>query len=184
MNEFNDLCNYLLNNELVIEATFNVNDPSGRSYKKGSLAEVEFAKILQKDLGENWRVATQDEEIRDHIDFVLDPNGKNRGVEVKSNKDNLMQGWMLAELQGITGRPGWIYGRSHYIAYERPTYFKIYDTEKLRSYVEDTVSDEFVNNRDDARYKVYQRPGRQDKVTFIELEDLDSIVKPLIMRKV
>jgi hypothetical protein len=177
MNQFDTIINEALLGNLIIEATHNIYDPNGKSYKKGTEAELDFSKILTDIYKNRWRVATRREETIGHMDFVVSSKSGSYGIEVKSNKDNLMQDWMLIEFQGVEGHPGWIYGDAKLLAYERPNGFKLYRMDQVRQYAEDTVNkEEFVNNRNDAQYKVYQRPGRQDIITFIDSEDLDSVV--------
>ena len=72
---------------------------------------------------------------------------------------------------------GWLYdGKADLIAFEKKGAFVIVRRDDLTKLVEQLVDmNTTVYLAKDARYKVYSRPGRPDKITMIETEKLAGI---------
>lgn len=77
------------------------------------------------------------------------------------------------------GHDGWIYGQQEYMAFEKPHKdgFLCVSTNKLREWCEKNIKLEFVNNKDEAWYKLYVRRHQYsfDCVALIGYKDIESI---------
>ena len=96
-----------------------------------------------------------------------------------SRKDPGVQDiWLWVELHGVRSYDrGWLYaGKSDLIAIERRTSFLIVkrnDLIKLSEKLIDKTSRVFSARN--AKYKIYQRTGRPDIISMIEIEKLKTI---------
>jgi hypothetical protein len=118
----------------------------------------------------------------EHWDFIIQKNGFPITVEVKGQKrinrhDMHPQcEWIWIELVGITGHNGWLYGKSDVIAFETDYGFLLVNRKKLIEIVDKKVNHkEYVDCSWDAKYKVYQRFGRDDMLTLINRSDIEEI---------
>jgi len=92
--------------------------------------------------------------------------------------DTVQDEWIWIELHGVREHDrGWLYdGKADLIAFEKKGAFVIVRRDDLTKLVEQLVDmNTTVYLAKDARYKVYSRPGRPDKITMIETEKLAGI---------
>jgi hypothetical protein len=149
----------------------------------GQKAEDVFGRIAAK---RGWKVtvASNYANINDHWDLLIEKGVERYRVDVKgmkrlSRRDSSIQDkWIWIELHGVreTDR-GWLYdGKAELIAFEKEEAFLIVPRDDLIKLVEHVVDlNTTVHSAKAARYKVYSRPGRPDKITMIGTEKLESI---------
>lgn len=133
------------------------------------------------DKGYFIRKSNAGEDSHHHWDVLLKNNCK---VDVKAMKriqrsdDNVQDEWTWIELHGV--RPhddGWLHGEAKLIAFETRDSFLIVKRLDLIDVVHKYVNLKLsVNYAREAKYKVYQRPGRSDKITLIETEKIREIL--------
>ena len=152
---------------------------------KDSLELGENAQQLFKRLAKakGWKVspASRDEDINEHWDFFLEKGDKSTRIDVKSMKrikrsdPHLQDEYTWMEIHGV--RPndnGWLYGgKADHLAFETKTGFIIVKRKDVLELLERIVDFKIqVSSPDQAKYRVYQRSGRPDKITLIETEKL------------
>ncbi len=149
----------------------------------GQRAEDVFARIaIQK----GWKVtaASNYANINDHWDLLIKRGTEGYKVDVKGMKrlsrrdSNVQDEWIWIELHGVREHDrGWLYdGKAELMAFETKGSFAIVKRDDLIKLVEQVVDlNTTVHSARAARYKVYSRPGRPDRITMIETEKLKSI---------
>ena len=149
----------------------------------GQKAESVFARIAAT---RGWRVtaASNYANINDHWDLLIEKGAAKYRVDVKgmkrlSRRDSSVQDeWIWIELHGVREHDrGWLYdGKAELMAFEKKGSFVIVRRDDLIKLVEQLVDlNATVYAAKAARYKVYSRPGRPDKITMIETEKLAGI---------
>ena len=149
----------------------------------GQKAEGVFAGIAAK---KGWRVAAASNyaNINDHWDLLIEKGAAKYRVDVKgmkrlSRRDSDVQDeWIWIELHGVRERDrGWLYdGKAELMAFEKKGSFVIVKRDDLIELVEHLVDmNATVYTAKAARYKVYSRPGRPDRITMIETKKLAGI---------
>lgn len=153
------------------------------SLEKGHEAENSFAEIAGK---KGWEVipAPRNSDIHEHWDFLLKKGEKEYKVDVKARKRikrsnaSVQDKWLWIELHGVReDEPGWLYGsKADLIAFETKNSFVIAPRTELIELVHKLVDFNSLASRpEDARYKIYSRSGRHDKITLIETEKLKAV---------
>ena len=96
---------------------------------------------------------------------------------VQRSDNNVQDKWIWIELHGVRPKDnGWLYGKSKVIAFETKESFLLVKRCDLISLVEKYVDmNSEVYSAQEARYKIYQRRGRADKITMIETDKLKEI---------
>lgn len=160
-------------------------DKSGECAAQGEGAEELFSQLSTK---RNYKVRKADrkQNIYDHIDFYL------TGVNKESNKDQTItvdvkaqkktsrkdssfnDSWVWVEIKNVQGRDGWLYGKANFIAFEQKDYFLLVPRKTLIEVVLSNVRFDldYVQRASQAKYRIYQRPGRRDQITQIKVQDL------------
>lgn len=134
----------------------------------------------------NYSFASSKQDRIEHWDVIITyPNGNSYKIEVKGlkrvnrNDNNQQSEWICIEIKGITGYPGWIYGKADYIAFETENGFMLINRVKLVDYVENTVdilSEPLLSPRENKKlYTLYRRFGRKDKFIYFKKTDLEDI---------
>jgi hypothetical protein len=143
-------------------------------------AELRFSQICNS---KNYELnhATRDQDIYEHWDWQI-TNPKTRkvslvdvkGARKKSRSDsNLDYNITWLELKNVRGKDGSLLGKADYIAFEQKDHFLIVRRSDLLSWVKSKVTDqEFVQYSRDAKYRYYQRYGRQDLITMVVISDI------------
>jgi hypothetical protein len=85
-----------------------------------------------------------------------------KGIKRDQRHGNLNPKIVWTESKNVRGDPGWLYGKANYIVFEKPN--------------------EIVSNPYDALYKIYQRKGRQDKISKALMIDMEQIAKWIIKK--
>ena len=148
--------------------------------KEGRVHENFVIEAIENTLGGTCEKATEREDKYDHIDFFWNtPKGERIGVDVKGTKKNKQKDdkfddsihWV--EIINVNGYPGWIYGKSKYIAFRTFSDIIFVDTEKLRDYaLEKMKGKEIVYSNPVECYVPYQRYGRKDMIIKVPTNDL------------
>ncbi len=149
----------------------------------GERAEDAFARIARK---RGWKVtiASGYANINDHWDLLIEKGAERYRVDVKGMKrvsrhdPSVQDKWLWIELHGVRENDrGWLYdGKAELIAFEAEASFVIVRRNDLIKLVEQLVDmNATARSAKDARYKVYSRPGRPDKIAMIEMEKLVDI---------
>lgn len=106
--------------DILLEAHKSIWDITSKNWERGQQAEDYFKNVVQFN-GYGWQLATQHEELRQHVDGHMFSTYTNKTykIEVKTKKqqsckpDNL-----LIEIRSRQPHfKGWIYGSSDYIAF-------------------------------------------------------------------
>jgi hypothetical protein len=146
-------------------------------------AEAQFARI---GLSHGWKVeaANARQDIDEHWDVMIEKGAERHWVDVKAMKrinrrDAQPQDvWVWIELQGVReGEAGWLFGgKADWIAFERTQSFVIVPRVALATLIPKIVDFQSkVSVPKAAKYKVYRRAGRPDRITLIESAQLDKI---------
>lgn len=146
----------------------------------GILAEEAF-KVLATQRG--WRVneSTKFQNINQHIDCIIEKDQDIYNVDVKSLRrrtrwdDQFELDWTWVELHGVREKdPGWLFGGSAQLyAFEQPTFFVIISREVLQMLTTKLVNtSKIARNASEAKYAIYNRPGRSDIISMIETQHI------------
>lgn len=149
----------------------------------GQKAEDVFARMATE---RGWKVtvASNYANINDHWDLLIEKGKERYKVDVKGMKrlsrhdSSVQDQWIWIELHGVREHDrGWLYdGKAELVAFEKEGAFLIVMRDDLIKLVERLVDlNATVHSGKAARYKVYSRPGRPDKITMMETEKLESI---------
>ena len=151
-----------MNSDLITQR--NKYDKTGECVQSGIGAEQIFDQIAES---KNLEVknARRRENIHKHIDkYVTSENDKRVetwSVDIKARKktsrsdSNAQDEWIWIEFQNVRGNLGWLYGEADNIAFETQDGFVIVDRKSFL-----------------AKYKTYQRAGRNDLLTMVELSKI------------
>ena len=147
-------------------------DSSG-CLEQGKDAESKFVNLAQQR-GLDIREATAHQNIVDHWDKAIRKDkGRWYRVEIKSMKkinrsDKESQArYTIIELKGVTGHPGWLYGKSDFFAFEMKNRFIIVAKDELVILIEEQLKLGI--------YDIRTRPGRQDKFFNFPSRFIDEI---------
>jgi hypothetical protein len=153
------------------------------SLELGDRAERLFTLIAQS-LGWTVTPADSNADIMDHWDLLISKGPETYKVDVKAMKRmarsdaSVQDEWFWVELHGVRAYDdGWLYGgKSDLIAIERSNSFLIVDRNNLIGLVHSLVDMKSrVYNSNEAKYRVYSRPGRPDRLALIETAKLSPI---------
>lgn len=157
----------------------NKHDKTGLNSSDGEIAEALFREIAAKK-GYEITEATKSQQFA-HIDFLLEKDGKMWKIDCKSKKKLSRQDvdynyeWCWLEINNVRGDKGWIFGKGH-VAFEMEDHFIIVAKKDLIVLVEKLVDDKIsVDKPAKAKYKVYRRFNRRDKITLIETKHLLTV---------
>jgi len=167
----------------------------GRGYyiEKSRHRELEDAYKNFLEGNADWFQATNDQETLDHFDFGIRENNKITRIEVKGNKDKIISmalskklriknadpgKGLFIELQGVTGRPGWVWGKADYVAFQNKdeSSFTAWTLPAIRQLVvkKDLNNAPIATKIEDAVYARYQRPTKRDFVTIISTDEIKT----------
>lgn len=169
----------------------------GDYYEKGKYIEILFGNTI--DIFGDVIPASKTEDIFDHWDIKLIihdiecPLIKTNRVEnfltfdVKSLKrtersdEHVNENQHYVELKNVKGKPGWLYGKSDYIAFEKLDSWVIVDRLKLINFIHlYTQNPKYCFKP--ILYGIYTRNKRQDEVMLVETKKLEEI-STLILKK-
>lgn len=110
-------------------------------------------------------------DIKEHIDYYIARKDNTKtSVDVKGGNHPKV---IWVEFNNVNGEKGWIYGKAEHIAFDMPelSAFVIVDRVELSELCEVIVEKVFVTKQEATR-KLYQRKGRRDVISRLELTDL------------
>jgi hypothetical protein len=139
------------------------------SNEAGLKSEERFAQVC-KFLGYQCIPSNPEDNMKNHIDFIVNRNGEYIGVDVKGlNTADCI--WV--ELKNVKGQPGWLYGGADYIAFDMIDMkgFAIVSRADLKEQVSRVTKCEFVPKHE-ARHKLYSRENRYDIITRMVWNDV------------
>lgn len=149
---------------------------TGESFEKRTMA------ILEKLIGGKCSPSSVQENMIDHIDFHWIFEGNDFPVDVKGPKkynrfDKNISDTVWIEGQGITGNPGWIYGKSTFIAFWLKDGITFVYTSKLRNLYDNYLKNKtlHVGEKPNKHYELFRREGRSDILFTMPVEDLRKI---------
>lgn len=148
-------------------------------------AERRFSEICRF---KNYAIshATRDEDIYEHWDWkITNPITKKvslvdvKGARKKSRSDSKLDyGITWLEFKNVRGKNGSLLGKADYIAFEQKDYFLIVQRTDLLSWAKSKITNEsFVEYSRDAKYRYYQRYGREDVITMVIINDIKKDLK-------
>lgn len=152
------------------------------SLELGEQAENLFMLLAIK---RGWKVSasSQDQNINEHWDCLIEQGYTSFKVEVKSKKRitrgdrGTQQELTWIELHGVRPKDtGWLFGKADIIAFEKQDSFLLVKKADLLAMVNkkvDLVAK--VSEPKDAVYKIYRREGRKDKLTLLPMKDILEI---------
>lgn len=120
--------------------------------------------------------------IEDHIDVIIYDKKDNRHTaDIKAQKrihrsSDKQLSWTWVEFTNVNGKAGWLYGKADYIIFSLNKGWLFVKLNKLKDLSERLVDmDTIVKTPQAAKYKIYQRPGRKDKIALIEIGEIKRI---------
>lgn len=162
-------------------------DKSGECSKNGKIAEDAFLALVKRK-NCKFRKATIQEQF-DHIDYILNTNNTDIAFDVKAMKkvsrssNKVSNDLVWVEFQNVSGKNGWLYGKSQCIVFEREKDFVIVSRKSLLEFCEKNVEKKKVYNSHEAIYKIYTREGRKDIISMIRMDDLLKQLEPIFWKK-
>jgi hypothetical protein len=152
--------------------------------KEGKVFENKTAEIIQRFVGGKCLPSTDDENKNDHIDLHWIYNDVDYPIDVKGPKkynrwdsNTQFSDVVWIEGQNVNGNPGWVYGKSYYIAFWLKNGITFVRTEKLRKLYDVYLKDKklHVGTKPNGHYELYRRQGRSDITFTMPAEDLLKI---------
>ena len=171
-----------------------MNFKTNNSIEIGKAGVERFIKIAESH-NLNITMTNSEEDRIGHCDLEISKEGINyhRRIDVKGlkriNRRDLQQqsDWICIEFQGITGYPGWLYGKADIIAFETEEGFILINREVLVKYAEKCIdlSKEPIKSPKTGKklFTLYQRYGRQDKFAFIPLSSIVTLKETVIWKE-
>jgi hypothetical protein len=149
--------------------TYHSNVVSQKRYKQ-SWRDGNIAATRYKRACPDARQSNKYEDINLHVDFW---HGKD-GVDVKGNN---LPDEIWVEFANVHGKPGWTKGAAKWIAFDMCEVggFIRVERQELLAWCYKNVSPDQVSSKLKAYRKIYQRSGRQDKITRLILSDLREL---------
>ncbi len=151
------------------------------SLEIGEHAESAFI-LLAVKLGWKISASSNDENIDDHWDYLIEKEDAAYKVEVKGKKrinrkdEEEQDRFIWVELKNVRGKVGWLFGRADLIAFENDGKFVFVKRRDLLDVVNKKVNlVAKVKTANDAVYKIYMREGRRDKLTLLPAGDIEEI---------
>lgn len=153
------------------------------SLEQGERAEKSFT---QTATSRGWEVSASPEleNIERHWDYLICKGDERFKVEVKSLKregrgdKDFSCHWVWLEFHSVRqNNRGWLYqGEADLIAFEKTSSFVLVNRLELISLAEKLVDmNSRVRSSREAKYKLYQRPGRFDLISQIEMSKIEEI---------
>ena len=174
---------------------------SNPQFHQGTHTESAFSQMaIQR--GWQTRNATFQQNVHQHIDCFLSKNNSTHAIDVKGmkaierNNAVVQDAWHVIEFIAVTypqshnssfslpfdigqpdfsrgsGRPGWLYGKADFIAFETRHHWLFVRPLALIQLCQSLVA----SSSRDAKYQLYSRPQRGDLFSFVHIDDITTIV--------
>ena len=182
-------------------------------FHQGTRTESSFARMATQrgwDVGET----TFHQNVNLHIDCFLSKNGTTHAIDVKGMKAIervnavIQDTWHVVEFIAVTtpkagassfslpfdigqpdfsrgsGRPGWVYGKADFIAFETRHHWLFVRPAELVDLCTSIVDSSLLSSSSrNAKYQLYSRPQRGDLFSFIHIDDIISIANYYWIKK-
>ena len=149
------------------------------SAQVGNMTEKRFVEACEA-IGYACEKTDRNTDIYDHIDYFVTRLNGTTSVDVKGgNHPNTI--WV--EFKNVRGDAGWLYGKAEYIAFDMPELggFVMVSRKQLVELCEEIVEPEFTT-KENATRRWYQRDGRQDIISRLELADVERLVSFKVLK--
>ena len=120
--------------------------------------------------------------IEDHIDVIIyNKKDERHTADIKAEKrvsrgSRKQSSWTWVEFANVNGKAGWLYGKADYVIFELDKGWLFVKLERLKDLSEQLVDmNTIVKTPQAAKYKIYQREGRKDKISLIEIDEIKRI---------
>lgn len=123
----------------------------------------------EEDINEHWDVSVNN--------IKIDIKGLRK---IKRNDHEVNDTIHWIELENVLGKPGWLYGKADYIAFELLDSWLLVKRYKLIELINNKLKIEISNTPE--IYKMYRRFGRYDTITLVPTSDL-KIISTKIIKK-
>ena len=152
------------------------------SYNTGEQGEALFAKVMEAR-GIEFRSANESDNKKRHVDFWVGPKYAQVGVDVKGLKASHKKGYVVVEGKNVQGKDGWCAPSTAagLIAFQFEDCFIVVPKDLLWDYVEPFLFGENAETYEGkfdvkgVHHKKYTRAGRNDLMTIISREELESM---------
>lgn len=143
-------------------------------------SELEF-RARCEHLGKTVVKATEYQNKYEHIDFFVDGISIDVKDEKKRNRYDkaITEELIWLEFKNVKGNVGWLCSNVQKIAFKIKEFFYVFDRKTLLKFC-----DEFIKDRNVYRAigekeprKLYQRPGKQDLISFLNLQDIIHLLE-------
>jgi hypothetical protein len=139
-----------------------------------------LARSILERAGYETQKSTMEDDIFQHVDFwAVGKDGKSYGFDAKAMK-SLTRGappqdeWAFVEWRGVSGFPGWLLKGCDILVFEREKDILLIRRSDLLDFCKRKTDDRrIVRNSCDAKYCMYSRQGRKDKISLFKFSDLD-----------
>jgi len=134
-----------------------------------------------KECGRKVIISTKEQNIYEHIDFIVDGISYDVKAEKKKNRgDNeTSQNIIWLEMKNVLGNKGWLCSNVDMIAFQYGENFNIFDRQELLIFIREFVGHGEVFRL--PRYRqLYRRYGRKDLITYVYLKDIIHLLKEKI----
>lgn len=149
------------------------------SAQVGNMTEKRFVEACEA-IGYACEKTDRNTDIYDHIDYFVTRLNGTTSVDVKGgNHPNTI--WV--EFKNVRGDAGWLYGKAEYIAFDMPELggFVMVSRKQLVELCEEIVEPKFTT-KENATRRWYQRDGRQDIISRLELADVERLVSFKVLK--
>ena len=145
--------------------------------QQAKIVEQNFAKHLkdvkwandEQDMFEHWDLKGL---FKGHV-FKFDVKGKKK---VNRSDANSQDDIAWVEGTNVRGKPGWVKGKADYIVFERIDHWLLVNRQELLNHVQDKLKEKGYETGKGV-YQIYQREGRQDKITMVPFQDMEQLTK-------
>jgi hypothetical protein len=154
-------------------------DRRNYSVQVGDMTEKRFVEACEA-IGYSCEKSDRNTDIYDHIDYFVTRLNGTTSVDVKGgNHPNNI--WV--EFKNVRGDAGWLYGKAEYIAFDMPEVggFVMVSRKQLADLCEQIVEPVF-STKENATRRWYQREGRQDIISRLELADVERLVSFKVLK--
>ena len=149
-------------------------DKKNNDFKIGKANEIKFIYYCDDII----RIATVEEDMREHWDCEIIIDNRKMKVDVKGlkrenkNDSTLNEKTHWVELKNVNGRDGWLYGKADSFAFEMYNYWLVVDRIELIKLINEKIVREYKKGE---FYHLYQRQNRKDEITLVPTSDLEKI---------
>jgi len=149
--------------------------------------------IIASSKGYSPRKKNSSDELCKDVSHILTAKSKDGKpisikVDVKKNKNKKQfEDWIWIEFKNSRGKAGWIHGDSHFVVFERSEDFLFINRKELLAWVNGSKKIRydlpFVNLAKKAKYRIYQREGKREEISQVNVKDLQELKSYQLWKK-